>query len=341
MNWVRQEAERIEKEAANKSTSGPIQRYDWKEGDNNLRLLPCWAAHGRIFRKEAEHWELAPGKDHFPCLLETWPSKTDHCPICDAIDKILAAFPELELRRQMPASKYAANVIDRDDEEKGVQIARFTPASYNWIMAEMGNPKIGDVTDIETGIDLKVVLKIKARKGGGTQKEYTPGWMPRVTPLHEDDDLVAQWLEGLYDLDKLKPYPDDEKIGEIISKGSAMVSYYFKKYKQDNERGRSSGEEAAEESRPARRTEVAKPEKEKKAEPKKRETAKSRTSTLDGVDPKGFPPCFAGLEAPEPHDGSDVPEDVVGTFGFNEDLEKCVICEHELRCMDAKEEKGL
>lgn len=369
MDYVRQEAERIAK-AKQDGGGGKIQRYEWKDGDNVFRLLPCWAAHGRIFRKEAEHWELLPGKEHFPCILETWPSKADRCPICEAIDKLLALFPELSLSRQEPAAKYAVNMIDRSEESKGVQIVRFTPALYNWVTNEM-NTTAGDVTDIEHGIDLKVVLKLKKRRSGkGEQKEYTPSWIPRQVPLSDDDELVAKWLGGLIDLDKIKPYPDDEKIGAIHKQASAMMSYYTKKYKENSDEGRVTGERAAsreldndeppphddEDAPPPKRepakrqsatppakskTDVAKPPAEEKRAPTKREEPKKPASTLAGVDPRGVPACFSGLEAPECHDGDGVPEDVAGTFGFNEKLEKCLICEHELRCMDIKDQKGL
>lgn len=385
MDYVKNEAERIAKEKDSKGGGGKIQRYEWKQGDNVFRLLPCWAAHGRIFRKEAEHWELMPGKEHFPCILETWPSKADRCPICDAIDKLLAQFPELSLKRQEPAAKYAVNIIDRAEEAKGVQIVRFTPALYNWAVTEM-NTTAGDVTDIEHGIDLKVVLKMKKRRSGkGEQKEYTPSWIPRQVPLSDDDELVEAWLNGLFDLDRIKPYPDDEKIGGIHKQASAMMSYYTRKYKEDRDEGRATGEDAADRdddrddhddddsppphtdedapppkrrSDPPKRTstpapskpaskpssskaDVVKPPAEEKKQPTKREEPKKPASSLEGVDPRGVPSCFAGLEIPEAHDGNGVPEDVAGTYGFNEKLEKCLICEHELRCMDIKESKGL
>lgn len=355
MDYVKQEAERIAK--TSKEGGGKIKRYEWKPGDNIFRLLPCWAAHGRIFRKESEHWELMPGKEHFPCILDTWPSKTDRCPICDAIDKLLAMFPDLTLKRQMPAAKYAVNVIDRAAQDEGVQIVRFTPAMYNWVVTEM-NTTAGDVTDIEHGIDLKVVLKMKKRRTGkGEQKEYVPSWIPRQTALNEDDDTVAAWLSSLFDLERIKPYPDDEKIGGIHKQASAMMAYYTKKLKEDRDAGRDEGEAAAGDDEPPphddddapppkrepakRTTSVAKPAETAAKKPAPKPDSKKPASTLEGVDPRSFPTCFAGLEAPEAHDGNGVPEDVSGTYGFNEKLEKCLICEHELRCMDTKESKGL
>jgi len=353
MNYVREESERIEK-----VSKGKIKRLDIKPGDNLMRLMPSWAAHGRLFRKEAEHWELPPGKEHYPCLLATWPSKTDHCALCDAIDKVLAMFPELSLGRQMPASKYACNVIDRAHEKEGVQIVRFTPAIYNWLMMEM-NSTAGDVADIEKGVDLKIVLKMEKRRDGSEQKKYTPSWIPRQTPLSTDNDLIELWMSQILDLDRIKPYPNDEKIGEIHKHSTLLIAYYTKKYKQDAE-GRRSSERAPSDEPPPHtdkdapssskresakratsKTEVAKPADAAPPKPTRRDEPKKPASTLAGVDPKGVPACFAGLEVPECHDGEGLGDHIRGTFGFNEELMKCLICEHELRCRDIKEEKGL
>jgi hypothetical protein len=352
MNYVREEAERIKKNKP--AGKGSIRRLDLKLGDNLLRLMPCWAAHGRLFRKEAEHWQLAPGMKHYPCLLATWPAKTDRCPICDAMDKVLAMFPELSLDRQQPSSKYTCNVIERAHEDKGVQVVRFTPAVYNWITAEMSSTA-GDVADIDHGVDLKIVVKMEKRKDGVEQKKYVPSWIPRQTLLSDRKELAELWMSQIYDLDKIKQYPSDERLGEIHTQATAMIAYYIKKYKQDADEGRRQGstdehpphtdEDAPPKREPTRRssprTEVAKPEDTSPVKATKRETPKKPPSSLAGVDPKGMPACFAGLEVPECHDGNDIAEHIRGTFGFNEELMKCLICEHELRCRDIKEDKGL
>jgi hypothetical protein len=344
-DYINEEAERIKKRQEESGFEDrDLNYYDWKNGDNNLRLLPPWSAKGWHFLQVFSHFELPPDKKISRCM-HTWANVYDTCYICEAIDKVLSQFPELDLGRISQAEHWYGQVIDRDDEASGIQIVRFTPPTRNWVMLQMANPKIGDVADIETGFDINFKRGKKARKKGPPQVSYDPefvqhdnpdgpGFSVRPTVLHEDPEVVARWIKEMYDLERIYGAPNDEKLAEIEKLASRALSFYTRKYADDHGRQQppdtSGGNGAA-----AGGTEVATgggesaPATPRAAEP----PAAGAEQSLDAIDPKTVPTCFAGLDNPVKHDDNSV--------GFNDNLEKCLLCKEELRCMDAKQRRGL
>lgn len=326
MEHVKTEANRIREQGEGGFGDKDLNFYEWKAGENNLRICPPWSAKGLVFRRVHSHFEIPPERSILKCL-DTWPDKFDLCFLCEGIDKVVAQLPELDLGRQKSSTHYYANVIDRDEEEKGVQVCRFTPGVYNWIVLQMDNPKIGDITDYEQGFDLIITKSEKPRrKGKGTQTNYSCSFVPRPCPLHETDEAIAKWLAELYDLDRVFGAPDDETLAEMKGAASRMVSYYFKKFRE----GHVATDTSSETKRESKEDLAASPSEVVDAPPPK---TQQPAKTLEDIDPKGVPSCFAGLSSPEKHED--------GTLGFNENLEKCLLCAQELRCMDAKASKGL
>lgn len=356
-NIINAEADRIEKESHERGDFPELQFLNLVEGNNIVRILPPYNATGRIFRRVVQHWELPPDKRGFYCLVGTWPDDTDTCYVCDMLEKVSAKFPTAKLGRQGPASKYRVNVISRTDEDKGTQILRCPESVYNWVIIQMRMPQVGDVTDIENGIDLNIVKEVTKRKDGKTQIRYKPSWIPRPSPLSSDDELVAKWSDGIFDLDRITKYPSDEKLGAMHSYAMKSKAYYMKKFSDSSNDLADDGDDSvdpdsvpdvsdlpdtegtSDESEQTKEVET----KQSKSNPKKRSaevvTAKSKESTKSPeTGPRSMPACFAGNAKPEPHDGPGVPDELKGKVGFCEDLEKCLLCEHEIQCSDAKVE---
>jgi hypothetical protein len=305
------------------SRKDSIDRYEWKTGENNLRMLPPWNARGFHFKKQLAHFDMPPNRQICNCLL-TWPDKFEDCLVCKAIDSIVAQMPTLDLGRQSSSASYHANCIDRDNEDKGVQIVRFTPKTRNWIVLQQDKEKIGHIADIERGFDLCIDKTTKKRKDGSDQVEYVPSFTPERCPLHEDDKTVALWLGQAYDLDKVVRSPTDEELGKVAKAIGAMTAFY-----QSKQSGRGNGGTSAATSSVG--TDVVGGGNSGKSEPTTRSDEPAQT--MADVDPNAVPECFAGLESPEKHED--------GVYGFNDTLEKCLLCKHELQCADAKSRKGL
>lgn len=336
-DFIHQEAEKIrQNDASSGSGSKDLEFYQWKVGENNLRLLPPYNAKGLLFKFVQTHFKLPPDNKMYRCM-HMWEDKYDTCFICDALDKLKMQFPETNLSRQEASYEYYANVIDRDDEEKGVQICKFTTKIRNWIMTQIDNRKIGDISDYEQGFDL-VITKVVKKTKGEDRTEYTAGLVPRPCPLHEKDELVAKWLGDVVDLDRVySPYTDDTLAG-VKACANKVVNYYHRKYRSDESFSSSSIDTTDDvdptvDDVPEPTKRGAKPVEEDKHEdpPVQPDTP---SPTLDGVDPRSVPTCFAGLANPEPNDD--------GSIGYNEDLEKCfLLCPEEFRCMEAKNKKGM
>lgn len=357
----------------------PLNWYNLKLGDTILRLLPPWDSLGIPFFKQSKHWAIPPDRGIYPCLCGTWPEKTNTCYFCDQLEKVQAKFPEIKLWRHLASSQYLTNAIVRDDpeegaaaESKGPQIVRLPEGAYNWLILQITNPKIGSmVFDIEKGCDFKITMT-KTRAGKKERTKYSFTFMPGQGSLHDDPKVVEDWCSKIVNIPKVIKYPNDEELinhSEAAIKAGAWWVRKFKKSADDNasESGQVVGKAeprdeddsddepddavaaagAEEKAAAAARAKAAdkKPDMAKPkaalgtkpdATPTNVEKANGKVKPLQDQSPAATakPLCFAGLEAPEPHEDD-------GTYGFREDLDKCMICPHELQCMDAKGEKGL
>lgn len=339
-NWehVREEADKV-RDSDQQGGLRDIERYGWKDGENNHRLMPPYNAKGLFFRKFGTHFNIKPDNDVRDCLM-SWPDEFDSCPICIAIERILKAIPKLDLGRTETAWAYLSNIIDRDEDSKGPQICRYTQGVRNWYMLQFDNRKIGDLTDIERGFDTQIIKKDKKRgKGKGTFVDYKPDRDPDRSPLHEEDEMVAKWLGEMFDLDKIMAPPDDDKLAEIRGMAKAMERYYMKKYRESDDdydsprRGRREKEYDDQEDN-RRRDEpedrdVKKPDDDDKHE---RRARADKANDIGDVKPTDLPACHAALGDPEMHKD--------GTVGFNHDLEICLLCDEELSCLNAAKARG-
>lgn len=322
---ISQEAKRIRLEGGG---SGEIKRFDFKEGKNTIRLLPPWSVKGLLFKKFMTHFSIKPENSIFNCL-STWPDKYDSCFVCESLDKVQALFPDLDLWRQRATVNYHSNVIDRADEDKGVQIARITPGVYNWIMLQMDNPEVGDLSDYESAFDI-VVTKTVEKKGNQKRTTYKCDRAVNRTALHEDEDIVASWLTSIYDLDRIVAPPKDEILSEMKGASSRMLTYYQRKHRDGADLGEDSPDSDPAPA-PSEPSEVAS---KSNGSPSGQSVEKSAPAdSLEELDPSQYPPCHASLDAPKKNES--------GTIGFDPSGEDCITCAFEFACMDAKAAKGL
>jgi hypothetical protein len=257
---------------------------------------------------------------------------------------VLNRFPDRSLGKQKSSRKWLINVLNRDDdEEPKVSILRITPGVYNWLILQMKDPKIGDVTDISEGVDLKITKQKKKRKDGKSQIEYVCGWIPRPAPLHESDEVTAQLLGSLPDLDRVLKFPtDDSVLSEWKSYSVKMKRYYINLFtSQKSDAPTDDDDEPPEAVRGEGSKEESDSDKDDDPPPPAKESSKpQKPASLENSSPSQYPTCFAGLDNPEPHAGTGI-DSVDGTIGFSDELEKCMLCKVEMKCLDIKESKGL
>lgn len=327
MEVITNEAKRIMLEGG-PGGSGEIKRFDFKEGKNVFRLLPPWSAKGLLFKKYFTHFQIKPENSVFNCM-STWPDKYDSCYICEALSKTQAIFPELDLWRQRQAINYYANVIDRNDEESGVKIARLTPGIYNWLVLQLDDKEVGDLSDYESAFDI-VVVKTVAYKGGQKNTSYKCDRAVNRTPLHEDEDTIVAWLSSIYDLDRIVAPPKDETLAEMKGAASRMLTYYQRKSRGGAEIPADEPDPPVREPEPPQATRQPVDQSENPAPPA---SDPGPAETLSELDPSQYPPCHASLDNPQKNQS--------GTIGFDPIGEDCLTCAFEFACMDAKANRGL
>lgn len=335
MDFVAEEARKIRLNAKN-FEDRDLNFYDWKQNkaDHVFRILPPWSAKGFVFKKVFAHYNIPPDKAFLNCA-KTWPDTFDDCFLCQSIDKIQALFPEADLGRQRSGLNYYANVIDRDAEEAGVQICRFTPKVYNWIQLQMDDVRIGDVTDYENGYDVKVTKVMKKMGDRAPRPDYTPSFIPKPCPLHEKEEVVAAWLSTLYDLDRVYRPLTEEELLESKKLASTMLTYYQRRFQSGPIPGLSvvdddGGDESLQASEPAQPSRSADP---PRGAPSPQSGDREAAKGLERLNPQELPLCHASLGAPRAH--------ADGSYGFKPDEEMCLLCPYEVACMDAKATKGI
>jgi hypothetical protein len=137
------------------------------------------------------------------------------------------------------------NVINRDDEGKGVAV--YTPGIivFSEISSLITDPDYGDITDVLNGYDI-----IVEKSGTGRETEYHVKPRPKVTPLTADEDQLEAWLEKAKDLSFIE-VSDDPEEDKTLSKGHAIYVLPYdrimKEYKLDEFFGAEEEEEEEEE----------------------------------------------------------------------------------------------
>jgi hypothetical protein len=313
MDEVHKQAEKIrqEEESRPKGNFKDIVKYEWKK-NNTIRVFPPWSSKGFIAFEQHAHFNLPPNKSIVDCLL-TWPDRFKRCPVCDAIDEIKSRMPDVDVGRIVSRANYHAQVVDREEEDKGLQLCRMPPTLHNELILMMDHPRIGNITDPEEGFDITV-----DRTEKNNFVDYSSNTLPGNCPIHSNKKTMKEWLDSMIDLDALFK-PRDERVAEVSEAAAKLISYYIRDAANASSAGRSNGDNRERETK-SKDSSVATPD-------------DLPDNKKPNFDPNLFPKCFAGLDEPEPH--SD------GSVGFNDDVDACLSCRVDFRCMAVKSEKGL
>lgn len=209
--------ERLDKQ--NLGMGGQFLRLE--EGRNQVRILPEVGEMDWFFQ--------AVGTHRFPDgAIAYCPNFTSEgeleCPICEFVQELYNAGDraskslagDMRVRR-----KWWMNVINRSNESAGPKILTAGVTIFSPIKQIIGDPDYGDITDPETGTDVKIV-----REGSGLQTEYDVIASRYESVLSEDEDLLEQWLKGAKDLSYVEISDDPDEDNEL-SKGHAV---YVKPY---------------------------------------------------------------------------------------------------------------
>ncbi len=191
------------------ASKGNADYFKFKAGQNVLRFLPPAPGQSSPFAVTYQHWVVLPDGTKSPMNCARMMAK-QRCAACERVDELLRSGNEADfkLSNEIKAKlQVLANVIDRDDESKGIQIVRFGKSILDQLVSIRKDARAGgDFTDAEDGFDI-----IVTKKGEGVKTEYSVLASRESTALHDDPAQAADWLDSQYDLDKYRKVPSYEE----------------------------------------------------------------------------------------------------------------------------------
>jgi len=205
----------IRKRLDNLSGNNKKSSSSWKpkEGEEyTVRLLSFPNNDGQPFKELWFYYNIGnnPG-----LLAPSQFQKPD--PIQELINSLReeATKESYELAKKLyPKMRCYAPVIVRGEEDKGVQIWAFGKGVYQALLAIMVDEDYGDITDPESGRDIKV----RCTKPPGKKYSETEV-MPRgkSVPLSANPATAKQWIGSIPDVNKMFEMKSPEELSKIVN----------------------------------------------------------------------------------------------------------------------------
>ena len=200
-------------------------------GMSSIRILPPWDPSGRIALAVNMHpIEYTPNgsqykKYNWTCLNKTFGKP---CKICEGLEQMSAAGVDVH-KYEASRRKFYMNAIimydprydadikagkkpeDASGVAPGTHVLLNAPKTlYDWVIAQITNPMVGDITSITSGIDIYIT-----KEGSGLGTQYTPTLSPNGRqPIPQE---YLEKIESLYNLDEIfsKGF-EDELMNELV-----------------------------------------------------------------------------------------------------------------------------
>lgn len=215
-SWTDEEADKDRKELESKGNFFKIQKPR-----TQLRFLPPRKGLSNPMVKTYQHFvDLVPN-DKRTTVIFNCPRRMSGgkraCPLCAQAERKKATGRQADKERAyelFPKLRVYSAIIDRADEDKGVQIYPFGKT----IMDKLLNLREdGDFTHPINGYDIQIIKK------GSTKNdtEYDAKMARNASPLTDDAELLDEWLDALPDLVQYAFVPSDDEIREKMDQAFA------------------------------------------------------------------------------------------------------------------------
>ena len=172
-----------------------------KPGSNRIRILPTKRGlHPAPLVVTFGHYVEIPGKENGVGFVCPRKMKTGACPACTTVDELRATGNPADFKRAgayLVKQRVYCNIIDRADEDRGVQVYAFGKTVYEPLMAYRStNPRDDMPFDsVKNGYDV-----IVTKTGEKMKTEYGVRLVKSPSPLSDDPAKIAEWSESLRDL---------------------------------------------------------------------------------------------------------------------------------------------
>ena len=193
------------KEKLQTSESGGKQQRDsafWRptEGDQDIRLVPT--EDGDPFKVYHFHYNMGEGaRGGILCPKRQF---GEGCPICDFASKLWQEGTD-ESKKMAKSlfvrQRFFSPVVVRGEEEAGVRVWGYGKTIYEVLLGLVLNPDYGDITDVDSGVDLSLTYTLPKSKGAFPTTNLVP--KRKSSPLEKSKDKVKEILESVPDIASL------------------------------------------------------------------------------------------------------------------------------------------
>lgn len=203
--------------------------------------------------------------------------------------------------------------------------------NYWWLLDQISNPDVGDITDPITGSS--VVFR----------RKKTNGALDRIiarqaSPIASSDEEVEAILSQMFDMDKVWKNPDDEYLQKVLMTAKALKLQLQERIESLSSNPVTEAVNAPKPEAPAPKQEVQPSEDVEQPESKAEEKVEAKSKPAPAPEKKKEEAKPAST--PDKVNGFAKPANAKPCFGQHKDCDECLECEDELECEMFTENAG-
>lgn len=264
----------------------------------------------------------------FKCF-KTWGYE---CPVCSCID----SFGNLsdKERGELSGSYAYFNVLIYDSteyEEDTVYVLKTSEFTYSWLLAQVVNSEVGDITDPDSGSTVTFKRDDKKSKWERTIAR-------RQSPISDDAATYERIMNSRYDLSKIWPEPEDSAYNNATTLATKVQNLLDSRMTDLKKQAKKASDEPVNEVREAKQKRADEEEERKPKRPVN--SYQSTVSEDEEEEPKGnaakeerTPAPSAKTSIKRPTGAPDCFSDYTANQG-----KKCELCPYELDCQELSAE---
>ena len=184
-----------------------------EDGESNIRIVST--ADGDPFKEKFFHYGI--GGQSFLCPKRNF---GDDCPACNFANQLWNEGTEeskKQAKEMFAKQRFFSPVLVRGEEDQGIRVWGYGKMAYEKLLTIVLDPDYGDITDPETGNDLKLMYG-KLPGASFPRTDIRP--RPRKTALCDDavggDERCAELLETIPNFDEIFERKSTEEVQSIL-----------------------------------------------------------------------------------------------------------------------------
>lgn len=194
---------------------GDGKKNFWRpeDGESNIRIVST--KDGDPFKEKFFHYGV--GGQSFLCPKRNF---GDDCPVCNFANKLWNEGTEdskKQAKDLFAKQRFFSPVLVRGEEAEGIRVWGYGKMAYEKLLTIVLDPDYGDITDPETGNDLKLMYG-KLPGASFPRTDIRP--RPRKTVLCDDavggDERCAELLETIPNFEEIFERKTTEEVQSIL-----------------------------------------------------------------------------------------------------------------------------